>query len=67
VILIGHVPLETLTAERLLGLMGGAADMALIWRDGYFFDGPDTGRDAKPAQAPNPIKRNSGLNSALSL
>ncbi|WLH00994.1 CesT family type III secretion system chaperone [Pseudomonas beijingensis] len=67
VILIGHVPLETLTAERLLGLMGGAADMALIWRDGYFFDGPDTGRDAKPAQAPNPIKRHSGLNSALSL
>ncbi|MBT2340262.1 MULTISPECIES: CesT family type III secretion system chaperone [Pseudomonas] len=67
VILIGHVPLENLSAEHLLGLMGGVADMALIWREGYFFDGAATGRDAKPTQAPNPIKRNAGLNSALSL
>lgn len=47
VVLIGHVPLDNLSAERLLGLMGGAADMALIWRDGYFFDG--AGRTKPPS------------------
>lgn len=63
VVLIGHVPLENLTAEHLLGLMGGIADMALVWRNGYFLDGPAT----QPARAPTPAKRHSGLNNALSL
>lgn len=65
-ILIGHVPLETLTAERLLGLMGGAADMALIWRDGYFFDGASPNDTAKTTQH-KPTPRSTGLNSALSI
>lgn len=66
VILIGHVPLETLTAERLLGLMGGAADMALIWRDGYFFDGASPNDTTKTTQH-KPTPRSTGLNSALSI
>jgi hypothetical protein len=66
VVLIGHVPLEGLTAERLLGLMGGAADMALIWRDGYFFDGDSPNDVAKPTQH-KPAQRSAGLNNALSI
>ncbi|MBC3345594.1 CesT family type III secretion system chaperone [Pseudomonas sp. SWRI196] len=66
VILIGHVPLETLTAERLLGVMGGAADMALIWRNGYFFDGASPGQAASTVQH-KPTPRSAGLTSTLSL
>jgi hypothetical protein len=66
VVLIGHVPLDNLSAERLLGLMGGAADMALIWREGYFFDGASPGQAAKTTQQ-KPTPRSAGLNNALSI
>lgn len=67
VILIGHAMLENLTADRLLGLMGGIADMALVWRGSYFFEGDAASGAAHPPQANKPAQRSAGLNSALSL
>ncbi|WP_245219461.1 type III effector [Pseudomonas parafulva] len=66
VTLIGHVPLETLTAEHLLGLMGGIADMALNWRNGYFLDGQQAAPPANAAQAPKTGRRPAGFTHALS-
>lgn len=67
VILCGHAMLENLTAEGLLGLMGGIADMALVWRENYFMDkGQATRRaDAKPQPTTNVLKSGLGVNAAL--
>lgn len=65
VILIGHVPLDDLAAEHLLGLLGGIADMASNWRDGYFLDASQPHRQPTPAQASTPLNRPSGLSNAL--
>ncbi|NWD25691.1 CesT family type III secretion system chaperone [Pseudomonas yamanorum] len=67
VILCGHAMIENLTAERLLGLMGGIADMALVWREGYFIENDQATRstNAKPQQATNVSKSGLGVNAAL--
>jgi hypothetical protein len=40
--------------------------MALIWRDGYFFDGAGPNQAAKPTQQKT-TPRSAGLNNALSI
>ncbi|MBD1586839.1 CesT family type III secretion system chaperone [Pseudomonas typographi] len=65
VVLTSNVMVDNLTAERLLGLMGGLADMALVWRGNHFLDNDARSKAAKATPIPQPGTRPAGLSAAF--
>lgn len=66
VVLTGQAMMENLTAEQLLGLMGGIADMAWVWRKNYFLDGYQASQSKASTSVDKASKRVLGLNTVLS-